>query len=395
MTHIFEDMLRLLGAGARGYEISAADTDMNAIRECAIAQGVWPIVYKSAEKTADVSKWRGEFISAVARSVTRKEFSLATVRKLEEAGICCCLMKGAVVANLYAQPDCRVSGDTDIYINPADEKKTVEILKANGYEIAPKAKNDHHLKARHPVGGLLEVHVRVYSKSSEDIVFGGQITYSKEYEKAKINGNDYHVMNVNDQLMYLTAHYIKHLVNDGCGVRQVMDLLLYIEKYKDKIDFDKYYAILKKLKYDKLIDVLKSIGTVYFGYDYPLCDKALMDKLLTDMENGGVFGYTADDRANFNNLYCARRTQNSKIKHFLYMSFHGESNILLKLFPPKRILIKRGYQYARYTVLIPVAWINRLFDIALHRTKRYKDDKATKERTDKRLEMMKELGMIE
>lgn len=50
MTHAFEDMLRLLGAGARGYKISATDMDMEAVRECAISQGVWPIVYKSAEK---------------------------------------------------------------------------------------------------------------------------------------------------------------------------------------------------------------------------------------------------------------------------------------------------------------------------------------------------------
>ena len=38
-----------------------------------------------------------------------------------------------------------------------------------------------------------------------------------------------------DTLMYLTAHYIKHLINSGGGVRKMMDLLLYIEKNKDKI----------------------------------------------------------------------------------------------------------------------------------------------------------------
>lgn len=142
----------------------------------------------------------------------------------------CCIMKGAVVAELYEQPECRISGDTDIYINPDDEDKAVEILKENGYSISERTKNDHHLKARHPIGGLFEVHVRVYSKISEDIVFGGQITYSDKYDKITINGNEYHVMSVDDELMYLTAHYIKHLVNGGCGIRQVMDLLLYIEK---------------------------------------------------------------------------------------------------------------------------------------------------------------------
>ncbi len=394
MTHEFEDMLRLLGAGARGYEVSAAQMDMEAVRACAILQGVWPIVYKAAEKTADVSRWRNEFITAVAKSVTRKEFTLSIIKKLEENGIICCLMKGAVVADLYAQPECRISGDTDIYINPADEYKAVTFLKENGYDVEKRAKNDHHVKARHPVGGLLELHVRLYSKTSENIVFGGHITYSDKYEKVLINGNVFHVMTPDDELMYLTAHYIKHLVNGGCGIRQVMDLLLYIEKNRDKIDFEKYNETLRKLRYDKLINVLKSVGTTYFGYDYPMCDKILMDKLLTDMEKGGTFGYLADDRTNFIDIYCAKRAS-SKTQQFVYSKISSEKNIFFKLFPPKWYLAKAGYGYAKNSLLIPFAWFNRLFNIAVRRIKSYDENKMAAEKSNKRLEIMKELGMID
>ena len=394
MTHAFEDMLRLLGAGARGYEISAAQMDMEAVRACAILQGVWPVVYKAAEKTADVSRWRSEFITTVAKSVTRKEFTLSIIKKLEENGIVCCLIKGPVVAELYAQPECRISGDTDIYINKADEDKAVKILKENGYVIGNRTRNDHHIKARHPVGGLLELHVRLYSRTSENIVFNSHITYSDKYETVLINGKEYHVMTTDDELMYLTAHYIKHLVNDGCGIRQVMDLLLYIEKNSNKIDFNKYNETLKKLKYDKLIDVLKSVGTIYFGYDYPVCDKSLTDKLLTDMENGGAFGYSADDRTNFIELYCEKRAS-SKTQQFIYSKLRSEQNIFFKLFPPKEYLVKTGYGYAKNSVLIPFAWINRLFNIAIGRVKNYDENKIAAEKSNKRLEMMKELGMID
>ncbi len=395
MTQAFENMLYLLGAGARGYEVSAADMDMEEVRKCAAKQGVWPIVYKAAEKTADVSRWRGEFIFTIARYVSRRDYTLSIMKKLEAAGIPCCLMKGASVAMLYAQPECRISGDTDIYINPADEQKVMGILKENGYEVIPRAKTDHHLKAKHPVGGLLEVHVRVHSKTSEDVVFNGHVSYSGDYETLTIDGNDYLVMNANDKLVYLTAHYINHLVNDGCGIRQIMDLLLFMEKNKDRIDFDKYNALLKELKYDKLIDVIKSIGAVYFGYDYPVCDKALMDKLLTDTENGGTFGYMADDRANFYDMYCAKRTQQSRMKHAVYMSLNKERNIFARFFPNQRYLVNNGYSYAKHTVLVPFAWINRLFDVALRRKREYGANKAAGERASKRLEMMKELGMIE
>lgn len=392
MTKAFEDMLYLLGAGARGYEVSACGMDMEAVRKCAIDQGVWPLVYKAAEKTVDVSKWRTEFICTVAQSVARREFTYSMIKKLEDAGIRYCIMKGGVTAALYDNPECRISGDTDIFITPADEVSAARVLKENGYTLAKREKNDHHLKATHPVGGLLEVHIRMYAKTTAKIVFNGNIKYSDEFEKINISGNEVYTMSAYDGLVYLTAHYIKHLLTTGCGIRQILDILLYMDKNKDKIDFDKYNALLKELSYDKLMDVLKSIGAVYFGFDYPVCDRALMEELLTDMENGGVFGYMADDRTNFYSMYCIARSKG--LRHRLYFGFNREDLLIGKLFPSKADMLVRGYRYASKGWLLPVAWCHRLFDLALKRSRdSAKDDSALK-RTRKRLEMMKRLDMI-
>ena len=235
MTKAFEDMLYLLGAGARGLDVSAKDMDMARIRECAISQGVWPMVYKAAEKTADISMWRPEFFLAVAKSVSKREFSLETVKELEKNGIEYCLLKGIAVSSLYAMPECRISGDTDIYINHRQEGKVKKLLEKRGYTVSNRAANDHHLKARHKIGGLLEVHVRMYSKITEKIVFGGHISYSDKYDKIGADGKEYYTLNTYDTLVYLTAHYIKHLVSGGCGIRQILDLLLFMEKNIQKL----------------------------------------------------------------------------------------------------------------------------------------------------------------
>ena len=60
---------------------------------------------------------------------------------------------------------------------------------------------------------------------------------------------------------------------------------------------------MKKLRYDKLLDVLKTIGAKYFSFDYPMIYENEACKLLTDTENGGCFGFMADDRANFYKMY--------------------------------------------------------------------------------------------
>lgn len=392
MTQAFENMLYLLGAGARGYDISAEGMDMDAVRKVSIQQGVWPFVYKAAEATADVSPWKSEFILAVARSVARREFTLSAIKKMEDAGVRYCLMKGAAVANLYDKPECRISGDADIFINPADEPKAEKVLKELGYSFEKRERNDHHLQATHPVGGLLEVHVRMYSKTTEKIIFNGKIEYSDKFDKIDIDGTEFYTMGVYDGLVYLTAHYIKHLLNSGCGIRQILDLLLYMEKHKNEIDFDKYNKLLKELSYDKLIDVIKSIGGKYFGFDYPVVYPELMEELLTDMEKGGTFGYMADDRTNFYSMYCQARS--GKLSSRIYMAFNREDHIIKKLFPSKAGMVQRGYKYASKGLLLPMAWCNRLFDLALKKGGEISSEDAPEARTEKRLDMIRRLDMI-
>lgn len=392
MTQAFENMLYLLGAGARGYDVLALNMDMNAVREASIQQGVWPLVYKAAEPTANVTPWKSEFLLSVARNVARKEFTLSVLKKLEEAGVRYCLMKGAAVAELYHKPECRISGDTDIFINPADEPGAEKVLADLGYSFEKRDRNDHHLQATHPVGGLLEVHVQMYAKTTEKIVFNGKIEYSDKFGRISIDGEEFNTMDIYDGLVYLTAHYIKHLLNSGCGIRQILDLLLYMEKYKNEIDFDKYNKLLKELSYDKLIDVVKSIGGKYFGFDYPVLYPELMEELLTDMEKGGTFGYLADDRANFYSMYCKARS----VRFFdrLYMGLNREDYLLKKLFPSKNSMVYRGYKYASKGWLLPVAWCNRFFDLALKKGRVEPNGDSAEKRAQKRLDMIRRLDMI-
>lgn len=395
MTEAFKDMLYLLGGGVCGYDVSAEGADMEQVRRKAKEQGVWQMVYKAAAKTADVSRWKSEYLLTVGRSTAKTEFTIGMIKKLEDAGIRCCLLKGAAAARFYNVPDLRISADTDILIDPRDEKRIEKLLKDNGYTVTPRSRSGHHLSARHPVGGLLEAHVRAYSDLSAEIVFNGRVKYSTDYEKAVIYGKELHVMNPNDELTYLTAHYIKHLVNGGCGIRQILDILIYMDKNRANIDFDRYYTLMKELRYDKLIDIIKTIGAKYFRFDYPIKHKELAEKLLTDIENGGTFGFLADDRANFSELYCARRKSWSKKRTTLYMWFKSENTIFEKLFPNRNGMLIRGYAYAKSPLLLPIAWAHRFYDLRFHPDKNRSGANPDLEKTEKRLEMMREFGMID
>lgn len=393
MTNQFENMLYLFGAHANDAEVERLDElNVEEIRKYALEQGIWPIVYPELSKFCDASKYYPEFFAMVSQGIKCKEFTLGIIRKLEENGIRCCLLKGVTNSQLYADPECRISGDTDILIDPKDERRITELLLEYGYAIKKRPVNHHHMSAMHKLGGLLEVHIRLYNDMTKDIIFSGENMITQEWDTIEIQGNCYNTLGTRDNLMYLTAHYIKHLINGGGGVRQMMDLLLFIEKNKGKIDFEEYDKMLIKLKYDKLIEVVKSVGGKYFGFDYKIKNEELMEGILTDTEVGGIFGHESNERKGFYLEFCKKRAVISKGKSSMYMFLKKEGGY--KWFPNQDSLINEyNYKYAKYKILIPVAWTHRYIDVIRGKRSAEYVSKGTTE-FQSRMQLMQDLGMI-
>ena len=399
MDTSFENMLYLFGNGATGCNITVPDTeniDVGAIRKYAIEQNVWAIIYKPLSKLCNVSRYETEVIVSVVQGIRQREFQLEMIRKLEKAGICCCIIKGMSVAMLYKDPDCRLSGDVDVLIDYKDEEKALELLKQNGYNITNmRGKNSHHSVAKHQIGGTLELHTELYSYIYKNIIFNGLELYNEPQRFIDIDGKSYRTLGINDGLMYLTAHYIKHFINCGGGVRQMMDLLLYMKKYENEIDFELYEERLNQLSYKKLIDTVKTIGAKYFGFDFEITNTELMDKILYDTCTGGIFGHERNDsiRNGFRTEFCKRRSDASKLNMDYMLLFKLEKNIFQRIFISRKRLIDSGYEYAKHILLVPFAWLQRAYDTLVER-KKSKSDQNVQNKFNERLDLMKELNMI-
>ncbi|MBQ4528064.1 MAG: nucleotidyltransferase family protein [Clostridia bacterium] len=396
MTPQFETMLRFFGGGATGnVNTNPGDIDVDAVVSFANSQGVWTVVYPALSKVCDASKYHIAFLKTVSDSIRRNEFTLNILGKIADAGIEVCILKGVVAASAYANPDCRISSDTDILINPKDEKKIAKLLTENGYTVDKRRKNDHHMKATHPIGGLLEAHVSLYSKTTEKILFGSKKMYEEPWRELEIGGNHFKTLGINDHLNYLTAHYIKHFVTGGASIRQMMDLLLYLKKHEKEIDFDRYNNLLTELRYEKLIDAVRSIGALYFGLDFEITEKELANKLLEDCESVGLFGVNSKGSASVYNDYCRKRKDISSWKLRFIFWFQDELSVFNRLFPGKKLLIKKGYAYAKHSWLVPVAWIHHIFDAILRRSGSSSEKQDNDEQKNERKQLMKTLGMIE
>lgn len=390
MTLYFQELLHIIGIAINNIEGDCKEEiNIKAVRDLAISQGVWTLVYPVLEQYADVKEYLQEFMQMVAMGIQKTTFQLHTIAELNNAGFKACLLKGASVAALYPHPEYRISGDTDILIKPEEEKEIIKFLEQNGYTVEQREKNDHHFKAYHPVGGLLEGHVRLYSIPTEKIILDGLALYNEEFLKMKIEGYAVPVLGLNDGLMYLTAHYIKHLVNEGGGIRQMLDLLIYMEHYKNELDFRRYYSVMKQLRYYKLIEVIQAIGAKYWGFNYPMKHEQLVDKILSDSEEGGIFGFDAMCRNGFYSEYCKKRCSGAKAQTLMY--FKSEVNFIRRLFPSKAHMMMHGYTCAHCSALLPMAYIHRMVDKLL---KWDRTRKSNESGIAERLKLMRELGMI-
>ena len=408
MTQDFTNMLYIFGAAATGREVKTEYCkNLSKIRDLSLMQEVWDAVYSGVRPKIESGEVKippeiytaleKTFLSNVALNIQKTQFNLASLRTLEENGIKCAVLKGITISRLYAVPEVRVSSDMDILIEAKDEEGAVKILTDLGYDCEERSKNDHHMKATHKTGGLLEVHVALHSVPTNDIILDDEIRYNEEFYRLP---DGTYTLGIQDNLVYLSAHLIKHLINDATGVRQMMDLLLYMKEYENEIDWDKYNALMKKLGYDTLIRVIKGIGVMYFGmeFDDAITEGNGLEELLEDCEIGGVFGRNEKDRARFFSIYTQRRSKKGTVSYLFYRLFKSERSVFSLLFPPVSAIKERFSYVEKYPILLPVGWVHRFVAIFLKTSGKEapKTEKDIKENDviTRRIRMAEKLGMF-
>lgn len=413
MTQEFENMLYLFGCGATG-ALPAKENCINLseIRKLAISQNIWPIVYSAVRKKIEdgevqlpedvYNKLEISFQANLGKAFQKNEFNKKTIRKLEENGIECCLFKGMALADLYDVPETRVSADADILIPEEKESLAMSVLTDLGYRIFPRQNYDHHASAIHPIGGELEVHIRVMRKNWDDIIFENKIEYNEEY--AQFDG-DIKTLGVNDALLNTATHFIKHFVRSGAGVRHIMDMLLYMKKYNSQIDWDRFNKLMSELHYDKLIDTAKAVGVKYWGFsfdDVGVIDNVTLENFITDIELGGVFGGDDAVRKETYAQFTKKRKNLSESEYKKYSLSNMDKTFLQKIFPSKDYM-KKGYGMKKDNIFYLLsAHLRRMFTIIKNIVtgKRefsqyvYDESKEITPQVKERVELFEKLGII-
>lgn len=349
--------------------------------------------------------------AAAVKNFIRREKILELLRIFEEQGIHAVLLKGYAVAGEYCSPECRVSADTDVWVEPADEERACELLKRQGFSVEPRWKNGHHAVCHHPTMGCLELHVNLYDEIVEDVWFNkmdGSEFVQEPHEMIATQNGSYYTLGKTDHLIFLTLHMIKHFIISGMSLRMMLDVALFYKNHYMEVDIERFWNTMRSLKYERCVNAILWAMVQYAGFpkfagvsNNPAEN---IDEILDDLERGGTMGI--NDKANREDGWHAFNREKlmqskSRLGYKLYMFKWQLSGYMKALFPDKDTLAMRYPYVGDKPWLMPYAWVHRLIFQGIARMRRgeikshiVSDESKLAASGKERLEMFRRLGMI-
>ncbi len=266
---------------------------------------------------------------------------------LSDAGIPCAVVKGAAAAILYPQPSGRLIGDIDLLVKPEDFEKASGII--SQYADFHGETSRHREYKQDKV--VVELH-RCFSGSQDPQKrerFDQRIFRAIDAaETDSLDDYRFQCLPQAEHGLILLEHINIHL-EDGLGLRQILDWMMYADKVLDDRFWHAEFApLLQGLGLETLAVTVTRMCQMYLGLrtDITWCagaDDMLCQELLEYILGQGNFG---------------RKLQHGANRAVSVLSAFGDLRTLF------RILQQRGCNnwqaLGRYPFLKPFAWLYQM-----------------------------------
>lgn len=254
-------------------------------------------------------------------------------------------VKGTRTRELYPTPELRTSSDIDIYYPEKYYNKLNKALKESNFEITSSNQKLILLKSSNQT---IEIH------STDDY----DNEYFKDLFSIAIHKTDFeYELSLEDELLFCLCHIAKHINSCGAGVRMFMDIDVIIRA----IASFNYNSLMIKAKSANIETFTKYSLTLvkrWFNTPFEYREDGISEEILLSLENstisGGCFGF---EKRGLGDYYVDKAIKKS-----------GKNSILSKLkaiiilfFPSPKYLMDSYLYSKKHPILLPVAWLQRLY----------------------------------
>lgn len=368
---------------------------------------ILPMIYEAvyscpAVRTADpqmLAFLKQKVVRTVILQSMRTEEALRMLAFLESRNLHPLVVKGIICRNLYPKPDCRVSGDEDVWIPWEEYMDCHRAMLEFGMEPSDpeqdieKADEVPYGRKDSPI--YIEMHKSLFPLDSK--AYGDLNRFFTHARERSVRINNIAAPGYTDHLFYLICHAFKHFLHSGFGIRQVCDIVLFANAYGSQIDWDYVLDSCRQIRADQFAASIFRIGEKYLTFDpkkagYPDAWSAIhVDEtmMLQDLLEAGVFGDGSMSRKHSSTITLEAVSAQKEGRK----ASHG---VMKSLFPPAHDLEKRFEYLKSKPWLLPAAWVQR---IAQYRreTKGAQGNNAAEavEIGNQRVELLKQYGIID
>ncbi len=197
--------------------------DWKQLYEIAYAQDIAGYLYPGTMNLTVPEEVRKIFRTAYNRSL-RKEAIVhlevsSFMEQLEQQGIDYLPLKGWQMKRLYPSPELRTMTDVDILLRPEQFEAACRLIEADGFELFAEVEY-HNCYRKKPVTEV-ELHRKLFSSNATPNPY-----FASVWDRAVLSKGHEYAMSPADQYLYMIAHMAKHLVGNGAGIRNIIDVCL-------------------------------------------------------------------------------------------------------------------------------------------------------------------------
>lgn len=336
--------------------VPTEDIDWGVIADIAVNHSLVPMLWFAIESIPSDRKPQHNsfpYLEQMYREQMITDINLSTeteriLSAFSDMDISAVPVKGILTKELYPQPFLRTMTDVDILCMDKDRKRIDDFFLAEGYTRENTGVKDISYRKDNILH--FEVHTSLLNSNSPAYDYFFRVWDRVECQEASRIAR----LTSEDTYIYMLEHLAHHLETGGAGVRMLMDVYLFLNKYTLTLDREYITEVLSRIK---LADFEKQVIRICKNWFSGEEDPDVYSDLSQFVFNSGTYGKAEA-------VFLAEAIRNNSDTP-IKANKQGLTIILRKLFP-SLVFLRRSYTAVDrvpllYPVFVPAYWFNRLF----------------------------------
>ncbi len=300
---------------------------------------------KSKPDSILYKKWEKERDKNILKCLTQQTERDKVIKALTANGIRSLPLKGCLLQEMYPQPDYRQMADLDILIDGKKASEARKLLEDMGYVCDSFQKGHHDSYSKLPFMEI-EIHRKLLPETNENHRY-----YENVWDKAVKDEDNPFLFHFSwtDYYIFLLLHFAKHYFNGGSGIRNIMDMHIFLSKHEADLDKGYLEKELEKLGIAGFRNTAEHLAAVWFKGEKP--DERTQE-MASYVFSSGIYGTLKNSITNSVN-------KTSKTRY-----------ILQRTFMPFDMMASMHPILRKIPILLPFFWIARLIRAAFTKRKR-------------------------